>query len=204
MEKNLPTGLTEKPHRGVDIISHGADFPISAAAGQLHYTSGDVYVYDGGHWISTTTMSPSTTSITTGISTTYTPSTTTTTVTKTPAIAVWAKSLLPNDNDMLYIRRKDGKLYYLKANDFGGSSSWVEIEGSSTLAVGKAAGKVAPEAEVSVTIIEDELPDFEYGWYQDPEAHLFQYNSEGWVGVTDSVSKKLNKMTEDGKMEYLG
>lgn len=202
MEKNLPTVLTEKPHRGIDIISQGADFPTSAAAGQLHYTSSDVYVYDSGHWIST--MSPSTTSITTGVSTTYTPSTTTTTVTKTPAIAVWANPLLPNDNDMLYIRRKDGKLYYLKANDFGGSSSWVEIEGSSTLAVGKAAGKVAPEAEVSVTIIEDELPDFEYGWYQDPEAHLFQYNSEGWVGVTDAISKRLNKMTEEGKMEYLG
>jgi hypothetical protein len=201
MAENLLTDLTKLPkaHRGLDLASHGNEFPTEVSVGQVHYTGGDVFVYNGDSWESALGGRI------TGVATTYTPTTTTSTVSIAPSPVVsWAGPLLPHDNDMLYVRRKEGKLYYLIANDYGGGSKWVEIAGSSTLPVGKAAGKESREAEVTVEIIEDELPDFDYGWYQDPSANLYQYDSDGWVGVATTLAKKLNKMTEDGKMEYLG
>lgn len=197
------TILNKKAHRGTDIgplgttinlvgttINFGTEYPSDAVAGRTFYRTdlSSVFIYDGKTW----------SEIPRGSS-----SVTTSAPTPVESIASWAADKLPNDNDVIYIRRKNDRLFWTEGNKIGGTS-WREINGTGVLPTGLKQeiveiGEAAPPVD---EVIKTYIPS---GWYQDISANLFKHEGAGvWVDASNTLAKKLTKSAEAGEMEYLG
>jgi hypothetical protein len=118
----------------------------------------------------------------------------------------WADKLIPHEGEMVYVRRKEGKLYWLKANDMS-NPNWVEIAGTGKITTYGGNGNKKPDGPTASEegIEEQELSHIPSGWYQDDTANLHQYVSgSGWKDVSHAKAKSLTKLAEAGSMEYLG
>jgi hypothetical protein len=115
----------------------------------------------------------------------------------------WAASKLPNDNDVIYIRRKNDRLFWIEGNNMGGNS-WKEIDGSAVLPTGLKQQII--EGPDGQSIVEDVVTThIPSGWYQDASANLYLHEGLGqWADVSNTQGKKLTALAESGKMEYLG
>jgi len=190
-----------KTHRGVDLpadptaklgMALGDELPKAAGnVGELFFLTKDstTHVSDGTTWIpisGSTGVAPK--------------------VAKVEPDFAWADKLIPHEGEMVYVRRKEGKLYWLKANDMS-NPNWVEIAGTSRIATYGGNGNKKPEGPTASdeSIEEQELSHIPSGWYQDDTANLYQYVSgTGWKDVSHTKAKSLTKLAEAGSMEYLG
>lgn len=192
---------TIKTHRGVDLpadptvklgIALGDELPKTAGSvGELFFLTRDssTYVSDGTTWMPISShigASPKATKVEPDFS--------------------WADKLIPNEGEMVYVRRKEGKLYWLKANDMS-NPNWVEISGTSKIVTYGGNGNKKPDGPTvsEESIEEQELSHIPSGWYQDDAATLYEYVSgTGWKDASHAKARSLTKMAEAGQMEYLG
>lgn len=192
---------TIKKHRGVDLlpeptvklaVARGDELPKAAGSvGELFYLTRDshTYVSNGSIWIpirSGAGVAPKASTV-------------------EPDFA-WADKLIPHEGEMVYVRRKEGKLYWLKANDLS-NPNWVEIAGTSKIATYGGNGNKKPDGPIDGEELkeEQEISHIPSGWYQDDTATLYNYVSGiGWSDVSNTKAKSLTKMAEAGQMEYLG
>lgn len=109
---------------------------------------------------------------------------------------------LLNDGDVIYIRKVNGRLQWIKGNVYGGGQEWEEL----TPALAKdriAKDEVGLVDDVSLEKLRDALvaaqnqESYEAGWYQDIKGDLYQYGVSGWLGARPA------KAVID-TLEYLG
>jgi hypothetical protein len=109
---------------------------------------------------------------------------------------------LANDGDLIYIRKVNGGLQWIKGNVHGGGQEWEEL--TPRLALNRLTkDSVGLVDDVSLEKLRDMLvaaqnPEAcEIGWYQDPKGDLYQFDGKTWLGNTPS-RKTVNEL------EYLG
>lgn len=178
-------------HRGVDI---GTALGTHLHVGSAEPSIGEVGVWNGAEWAS---MSPrSTTKIPTAID----------------AVNSWANKLTPNDNDMIYLRKKNGIIYVLEARPHT-AGTWEKLDPTAVAVVTDEHG--AKLEDLSLATLRDKLisseeeakpvPPMEIGWYQDQKADLFYYEGEGhWREVDLKTNKKLTEAVVAGTLEFIG
>ncbi len=182
--------FAKKAHRGTDIesprllINSGNEYPENPMAGDTFYRTdtSTTAIYDGRNWneIPTSPIAPA-----------------------VDSIAGWAAGKLPNDNDVIYIRRKNDRLFWCEGNKMRGVT-WREINGTGVLPTGlkKEIVEGGQDNPVVEEVIATHIPS---GWYQDTSANLFKHEGDGvWMDTSNTLAKKLTKSAEAGEMEYLG
>lgn len=187
--------FTKKVHRGTDIesprmlVNSGTEYPVAPMVGDVFYRTdlSATAIYDGRNWNELPDgagpLSPPSPAV--------------------ESIAGWAASKLPNDNDVIYIRRKDDRLFWCEGNKMGGVS-WREINGTGVLPTGLKQNIIEGE-EVSPPVEEVIATHIPSGWYQDISANLYKHEGDGvWMDASNTLAKKLTKSAEAGEMEYLG
>lgn len=109
---------------------------------------------------------------------------------------------LENDGDLIYIRKVNGGLQWIRANVHGGGQEWEEL--TPLLAKDRLAKRNVGEVdEESLEKLKDALtaartPEvYEIGWYQDSKGDLYQFDGKTWVG------KMPSKMVRE-TFEFLG
>lgn len=134
--------------------------------------------------------------------------------TTTDTVKSWANSIATSDNDMVYLRKKNGILYVMKSEPHT-AGVWEKLDPKDTpviidehgarledlsLAALRAkliASDTPPEVEA--------VPGMEVGWYQDQKAELYYYEGEGhWREVDLKTNKSLTKMVVAGTLEFIG
>lgn len=188
--------FTKKTHRGVDInplgstAESGTEYPSTPVVGQIFYRTdlSTMSIYDGKGW--------------SGLASSVSPPST-----PTPApiesISSWAADKLLYDNDIVYIRRKNDRLFWADGNKMGGTT-WREINGTGVLPTGLKQ-EIIESGEVTAPAEEVILTHIPSGWYQDTSANLFKHEGGGiWMDASNTMAKKLTKSAEAGEMEYLG
>ena len=122
----------------------------------------------------------------------------------------WARKTLVNENDMIYMRLKDGVITWINANQMNGGvkgSGWTQLDPnevpnsvSNPMLVGPDAP--SPEALEFAAKLE-QVPS---GWYQDTASELYKYLGGGdWDSVdSNTKKKKLNQELVSGQLDYLG
>lgn len=100
---------------------------------------------------------------------------------------------LESDNDLIQVRRLEGRLIWIKGNR--GGEKWQEL--TPELARQIEAGAVVQSQKVINAEKAEELKAIKIGWYQDSKGDLYQFAGENWLG---DVPKK----SELGLLEYLG
>jgi hypothetical protein len=109
---------------------------------------------------------------------------------------------LANDGDVIYIRKIDGRLQWMRGNVLGGGQHWQDL--TPHLAKDRLRkDSVGLVDDVSLEKLRDMLataqnPDsHEIGWYQDSKGDLYQFDGTTWIGTlpTEDQMKTL---------EYLG
>lgn len=183
-----PTG---RAHRGTDIepsrkvLGAGTEYPSSPKTGDVFYRTdlGVATIYDGKHWNGLPTSGPEV---------------------AVESIAGWAASKLPNDNDVIYIRRKNDRLFWTKGNKVGGTE-WREINGTGILPTGLKQEIIDIDNVVQAPVEEVVIPEIATGWYQDSKGELYQYKGEGeWDLPNKKVSKEnAMKMALNDELEFL-
>lgn len=188
---SLGTYLSSKPHRGADIepkrrvLGAGDTYPSGAVAGDVFYRTdiGVTTIYDGKNWngLPTTTPDPAVESIT-----------------------GWAAGKLPNDNDVIYIRRKNDRLFWTEGNKMGGTS-WREINGTGILPTGLKQ-EIVDIDNVAIPVEVIATPEIETGWYQDDKGDLYEYKGSGEWNLPrgKTSSKGLAELALTGELEFLG
>lgn len=187
---------TKREHRGTDIesprmlVNSGAEYPDKPMAGDIFYRTdlSTTAIYTGKDWSALPGSG--------GLSSDPDPA--------VESIAGWAARKLPNDNDVIYIRRKDDRLFWCEGNKMGGVT-WQEINGTGVLPTGLKQSIVEGDSSVSPAIEEATPTYIPAGWYQDSSANLFKHEGAGvWTDTSNTQAKKLTKSAEAGEMEYLG
>lgn len=109
---------------------------------------------------------------------------------------------LSNDGDVIYIRKVNGRLQWIRANVHGGGQEWEEL--TPHLAKDRltrdGVGEVDEEslAKLRDLLMAAQNPEaYEIGWYQDGKGDLYQFDGKTWVG------KVPNKMVRE-TFEFLG
>lgn len=126
------------------------------------------------------------------------------------AIESWANGLAVKDNDMIYLRKKNGIMYVMKIEPHV-SGTWEKLNPLATPIITDEHG--AKLEAVSLADLRDELvapvepkpiPKIDLGWYQDANANLYKYTGQGiWDAPMSSWEKLLN-LAESGTLEFLG
>lgn len=113
-----------------------------------------------------------------------------------------SEDALLNDGEIVYIRKVDNRLQWMKANVHGVIQDWKEL--TPYLAKSRLDRKNVGEVdEESLEKLRDLLaaaqtPEaYEIGWYQDVKGDLYQFDGKNWLGAVP------NKMTKE-TFEYLG
>lgn len=126
------------------------------------------------------------------------------------AVKSWANKILKEENDMLYMRRKNGVITWVVANRMMGETKWEQLDPADVPTVVGIDGKVIAPAVVEETAEELEfkkiLADIPSGWYQDTAAELHHYLGNGdWESVpSNTLKKKMNQALLNGSLDYLG
>jgi len=109
---------------------------------------------------------------------------------------------LANDGDVIYIRKIDGRLQWIRGNVHGGGQHWEDL--TPHLAKDRLRkGSVGLVDDVSLEKLRDMLAtaqnpeSYGIGWYQDSKVDLYQFDGTTWIGNTPS-------QVEIKKLEYLG
>lgn len=178
--KPLLTKMRE--HRGIDI---GTSSGTHLHAGSTKPSVGDVGVWTGSDWVA---ISPSSgTAMPTAIDT----------------INSWANKIATDDNDLIYLRKKNGIIYVMKT-EVCRTGKWEKLDPKAVPMItdehgARLEGKVAPSAGLGAFSIEEEIAiqepeQYENGWYQDAKGNLHQYLDGKWASGAPSIDK----------LEYLG
>lgn len=121
----------------------------------------------------------------------------------------WANKIATEDNDMIYLRKKNGIMYVMKAEPHK-AGKWEKLDPKATPVYVdphglKLAPELAPEGvEVPAEKEMKPIPNIPLGWYQDEKANLYYYSGTGiWDTDMKDWGKLLNK-AESGELEYLG
>jgi len=183
--------VTTPDHRGTDI---GTSSGTHLHAGMPTPSVGDVGVWNGSDWVA---MSPrSGTAMPTAID----------------AVNSWANKLATDDNDMIYLRKKNGIIYAMNVKPHT-TGVWEKLDPKAVPVITDEHG--AKLEDVSLAALRDQLiaseeepkpiPHMELGWYQDQKADLFYYEGEGhWREVDLKTNKKLTEAVVAGTLEYIG
>lgn len=127
------------------------------------------------------------------------------------SVKIWANKIATDDNDMIYLRKKNGILYVMKVQPHL-SGKWEQLNPSDVPVASDEHGKKLIE---SLSDLRDELvetkeqrlkpiPKIDLGWYQDANANLFRYNGTGmWDAPMEEWGKLLN-LADSGMLEFLG
>lgn len=92
---------------------------------------------------------------------------------------------LDKDNDVIYIRKSEGRLLWVKGNVHGGGQKWEELTPSLAVDRLMASGSEYAE-ELKQQIMQQEPEAYEIGWYQDGKGDLYQFDGKTWVGKNPS------------------
>jgi hypothetical protein len=121
----------------------------------------------------------------------------------------WASSILVDDNDIVYLRKKNGITYVMKVEPHV-ANKWEQLDPTAKpVYVDQHGLKLAPElapegVEVPVEKELKPIPNLTLGWYQDDKANLYKYLGGGvWDSEINLFGKLLVK-AEAGELEYLG
>jgi hypothetical protein len=130
------------------------------------------------------------------------------------AIKSWANDIATKDNDMIYLRKKNGIMYVMKVEPHL-SGKWEKLDPTDVAVVTDVHG--AKLEDVTLASLRDELfmptepeeaspvPHMEVGWYQDEKAELSYYEGEGhWREVDLKTNKKLTEMVITGTLKFIG
>lgn len=179
-----------KEHRGTDI---GTALGTHLHVGTSGPSVGDVGVWNGSDWIG---MSPRTATLM---------------PTAIDAVNSWANKLATDDNDMIYLRKKNGIVYVMKT-EVCKAGKWEKLDPKAVPVVTDEHGARLEDKILStvssehVTAVEEPTPTphMEIGWYQDQKADLFYYEGEGhWREVDLKTNKKLTEAVVAGTLEYI-
>ncbi len=100
---------------------------------------------------------------------------------------------LESDNDLIQVRRLEGRLIWIKGNR--GGEKWQEL--TPELARQIEAGAVVQGQKVIDAEKAEELKAIKIGWYQDTKGDLYQFDGKTWLGNAPSKG-------QIEKLEYLG
>jgi hypothetical protein len=121
----------------------------------------------------------------------------------------WANSIAVNDNDLIYLRKKNGIIYAMKVEPHL-SGKWKQLDPTAKpVYVDEHGLKLAPElAATAVKTVEEvelkPIPNLTLGWYQDDKANLYKYLGGGVWDSEIGLFGKLLVKAEAGELEYLG
>lgn len=126
----------------------------------------------------------------------------------------WANDIATADNDMIYLRKKNGIMYVMKVEPHA-SGKWEKLDPTDIAVVTDMHG--AKLEDVTLASLRNELfepvqpeevrpvPFMEIGWYQDEKAELSYYEGEGhWREVDLKTNKKLTEMVITGTLKFIG
>lgn len=193
LKKRDPLGRITTPstHRGVDI---GTSSGTHLHAGITTPSVGDVGVWNGSDWVA---MSPrSGTAMPTAID----------------AVNSWANKIATEDNDLIYLRKKNGIIYVMKT-EVHKSGKWEKLDPKAVPVITDVHGAKLEDADLTTLgkqlVVAEEaqepVPNMEIGWYQDQKADLFYYEGEGhWREVDLKTNKKLTQSVVSGELEFIG
>lgn len=128
-------------------------------------------------------------------------------------INAWADNVAANDNDMIYLRKKNGIMYVMKVEPHR-SGTWEKLDPSAVAVISDVHG--AKLEDVTLASLRDELvpptekeykpiPNIPLGWYQDDKANLYKYEGAAvWEGADMKEWGKLLNMAEAGILEFIG
>lgn len=133
---------------------------------------------------------------------------------QTKAIKDWANSVATDDNDMIYLRKKNGILYVMKV-EVHTTGKWERLDpkdepvivdthgknleeklGNDAKVVDAAIAKQEEEAKIDVS--------FKEGWYQDNVANLYKHFGAGSWDAPESSWIKLTKSVHAGTLDFIG
>lgn len=132
--------------------------------------------------------------------------------TEIDTVKSWANKIATEDNDMIYLRKKNGILYVLKA-EVHTSGTWSRLDPKDEPVILDGHGKALEEklgnvdaAIVTKEVIEEPkvIPAIPIGWYQDSGANLFKYNGLGEWDTDARQWEKLLKLADSGNLEFIG
>ena len=187
--------VTTTTHRGTDIDTSSG---VHLHVGTTTPSAGTMAVYDGTDWFS---MDGSKTPL----------------INPVNAVKKWANEIATEDNDMIYLRKKNGILYVLKA-EVHTSGTWSRLDPADEPVIIDIHGKTLEEklgnpdakivdATTATEIVEEQrvIPDIQIGWHQDQQANLYYYEGEGhWREVDLKTNKKLTEAVVAGTLEFIG
>lgn len=116
------------------------------------------------------------------------------------AVNEWARETLTEENQMIYLRLKDGIITWIKANDMMADKKWTPLrESDLNAAISLASGdaRVKPEVEP------EPIPLIAIGWYQDSLGNLHKHLGSGEWDSPASTWKQLTKLADAGTLEYI-
>jgi hypothetical protein len=175
-------------HRGMDI---GTSSGMHLHAGP---SVGDVGIWNGSDWVA------------------ISPRTGTAMPTAIDAVNSWANKIATDDNDLIYLRKKNGIIYVMKT-EVCKAGKWEKLDPKAVPVITDEHGarledKSPATLDAEAIVVEEEptpIPHMEIGWYQDQKADLFYYEGEGhWREVDLKVNKKLTEAVILGSLEYIG
>jgi hypothetical protein len=128
-------------------------------------------------------------------------------------IKSWANGIAKDDNEMVYLRKKNGIFYVMKVEpNSGRTGKWEKLDCDDEPVItdihGAKLEEVAGEFVAQKAPVEKELkpiPNIPLGWYQDEKANLYRYNGTAmWEGADMKQWGKLLELADSGMLEFLG
>lgn len=193
----MMTSSAPRTHRGVDITyttstgSVGSYSTTTRAGSSGKPSVGTMGIWDGTKWTSTTGEELSN---------------------PVDAVKDWANAIATEDNDMVYLRKKNGILYAMKVVVHG-EGKWERLDPRDTPVITDMHGKNLEEklgngdaaiVTEEVVVEEKKLPAIKVGWYQDNVANLYKYNGDGTWDTDTKQWEKLLKLADSGSLEFIG
>jgi hypothetical protein len=194
----LETISAPRKHRGTDITGAISSSPgTHMHVGSSSPSVGDVGFWNGTSWSSLAPSAASTVDLTTEF------------------VKSWANKIATEDNDMIYLRKKNGILYVMKA-EVHTSGKWERLDPKDEPVIIDMHGKnleeklgnvdAAISAKETKEVVEEPkvIPEIPIGWYQDDTANLFKYNGLGEWDTDAKQWEKLLKLADSGTLEFIG
>lgn len=126
------------------------------------------------------------------------------------AVKNWANKIATADNDMIYLRKKNGILYAMKVEPHL-SGTWEQLDVLDVPVVTDIHGKNLVEAlggvasEIKAEEVKPKpIPKIALGWYQDSNANLYKYVGKGSWDAPEKDWEKLLNLADSGTLEFLG